>query len=55
MSLFATLVCIAILFAVGYFLFAVLAEVALSIYNRITPKRVEQPQAALVKQKAFDL
>ena len=54
MTLFATLVCIAVLFTVGYFLFAVLGEVALWLYNRITTSRVEH-RTVLVKQKAFDL
>jgi hypothetical protein len=54
MTLFATLVCIAVLFMVGYFLFAVLGEVALWLYNRITTSRVEH-RTVLVKQKAFDL
>lgn len=54
MTLFATLVCIAVLFTVGYFFFAVLGEVALWLYNRITTSRVEH-RAALVNQKAFDI
>ena len=54
MPLLATLVCLAILFTVGYFLFAVLGEVALWLYNRVTPRRVEH-RTELVKQKVFDL
>lgn len=54
MTLFATLVCIAVLFTVGYFLFAVLGEVALWLYNRITTSRVES-RTSLVNQTAFDL
>jgi uncharacterized membrane protein YciS (DUF1049 family) len=41
MTLFATLVCIAVLFTVGYFLFAVLGEVAFWLYNRLTTDRLE--------------
>lgn len=54
MTLFATLVCLAVLFTVGYFLFAVLGEIGLWLYNRIATNRGEH-RTALVNQKAFDL
>jgi hypothetical protein len=54
MTLLAMFVCLAVLFTVGYFLFAVLGEVALWLYNRITSSRVEN-RTSVLNQNAFDL